>query len=143
MKSSKILGMALFLVVATLSLLAQTTNGRILGTVHDQSGAAVANATVTVTDAQRGATRKLTTDGSGNFVASALPPSVYTVRAEANGFKTVEHQNVQLEVAQNVSLDFSLVPRRSATTSGRDQRSTDGEHVQCDFGRNAQQRGDQ
>ena len=110
MKSSKILGMALFLVVATLSLFAQTTNGRILGTVHDQSGAAVANATVTVTDVQRGATRKLTTDGSGNFVASSLPPSVYTVRAEANGFKTVEHQNVQLEVAQNVSLDFSLSP---------------------------------
>jgi hypothetical protein len=110
MKSSKILGMALFLVVATLSLLAQTTNGRILGTVHDQSGAAVASATVTVTDVQRGATRKLTTDGSGNFVASALPPSIYTVRAEANGFKAVEHQNVQLEVAQNVSLDFSLSP---------------------------------
>ena len=93
-------GHALFLVVATISLSAQTTNGRVLGTVHDPSGAAVANATVTVTDTQRGVTRKLTTDGSGNFVASSLPPSVYTVRADANGFKTVEHQNVQVEVAQ-------------------------------------------
>ena len=45
------------LVVATLGLHAQTTNGRILGTVHDQTGAAIANATVIVTDTQRSVSR--------------------------------------------------------------------------------------
>src|SRR6516165_10916370 len=107
MRIRKALGIALF-VVATVELFAQTTNGRILGTVQDQTGAAVANATITVTDVQRGVTRTLTTDTSGAFVAAGLPPSVYTVRADAKGFKTVEHQNVQLEVAQDVSLNFSL-----------------------------------
>jgi hypothetical protein len=110
MKISKTLSTAIFIVVATLSLLAQTTNGRILGTVRDASGAALAGATVIVTDTQRGLTRNYTTDGSGNFVAAALLPSIYTVRAEAKGFKTVEHQNVQVEVARDVSLDFSLPP---------------------------------
>ena len=96
------------LVVATLALHAQTTNGRILGTVHDQTGAAIPNATVSVTDTQRSLSRQVVTDESGEFVVTALPPSVYTVRAEARGFETVEHQGVQLEVARDISLDFSL-----------------------------------
>ena len=107
MKIIKALGIAL-LIVAALEVHAQTTNGRILGTVHDQTGAAIPNATVIVTDTQRSLSRQVVTDTSGNFVVTALPPSVYTVRAEAAGFKTVEHQGVQLEVARDISLDFSL-----------------------------------
>jgi len=63
---------------------------------------------VVATDMQRSVSRHTVTDGSGNFVVAALPPSVYTVRAEARGFKTVERQDVQLEVARDISLDFSL-----------------------------------
>src|SRR6516164_7999002 len=107
MKIIKALGIAL-LIVATLELHAQTTNGRILGTAHDQTGAAIPNATVIVIDTQRSVSRQVVTDGSGNFVVTALPPSVYTVRARAQGFETVEHQDVQLEVARDISLDFSL-----------------------------------
>ncbi|HEX8799565.1 MAG TPA: carboxypeptidase-like regulatory domain-containing protein, partial [Terriglobales bacterium] len=90
MKIIKALGIAL-LVVAGLELHAQTINGRILGTVHDQTGAAIPNATVIVTDTQRSLSRQVVTDESGEFVVTALPPSVYTVRAEARGFETVEH----------------------------------------------------
>ena len=53
---------------------AQSTAGRILGTVTDQSGAAVGGATVVVTDVQRGASRTLTTDDSGDYVAAELQP---------------------------------------------------------------------
>src|SRR5215472_13492863 len=108
MNSSKTAGIVLFLVVVVLELHGQTTNGRILGTVHDQTGAAIPNATVIVTDTQRSVSRQVETDASGNFVVTALPPSTYTVRAEAEGFKTVEHQGVQLEVARDISLDLSL-----------------------------------
>src|SRR6516162_4390556 len=110
MSSSKTVGVFLFFVVVILTLHAQTTTGRILGTVHDQSGAAIANATITLTDTQRGITRQLATDESGNFVAAALPPSVYVVRVAARGFKVEERNNVQLEVARDISLDFSLPP---------------------------------
>jgi hypothetical protein len=107
MKIMKALGIALLIMVA-LELQAQTTNGRILGTVRDQTGAAIPKATVIVTDTQRGLSRQVVTNSSGDFVVSALPPSVYRVRAEAQGFQTVEHQAVQLEVASDISLAFSL-----------------------------------
>ena len=87
---------------------AQSTTGRIVGTVHDQSGASIQAATVTVTDMQRGMSRTVTTGDEGEYVVPSLDPGIYKVRAEAHGFKTVERPNVQIEVASDVSLDISL-----------------------------------
>jgi len=98
----------LFLVAA--SALAQSTAGRILGTVSDQSGAAVGGATVVVTDVQRGISRALTTDDSGEYVAPELLPGTYKVRVEANGFKASERPNIGVEVATDVRADFTLQP---------------------------------
>jgi hypothetical protein len=89
-------------------LFPQTTMGRILGSVSDQSGAGVAGATVVITDVQRGTTRTLGTDDSGNYVAPELQPGIYKVRAEAKGFKTVERVNIAVEVAQDLRVDISL-----------------------------------
>jgi hypothetical protein len=108
MNLCKFLGLSLFAVAVSLFSIAQTTNGRILGSVHDSSGAALPNATVTITDTQRGVTRTVTTDETGNFAAPSLMPGIYTVRAEAKGFQTMERRNVQVEVARDVSLDFAL-----------------------------------
>ncbi len=91
-----------------LSLSAQTTTGRILGTVTDQSGAAVAGATVLITDVQRGVTRTVSSNGSGEYSAPELPPGAYKVRVEAKGFKTVERPNVGVEVGQDLRVDISL-----------------------------------
>jgi hypothetical protein len=93
-----------------LSLVSQTTNGRILGSVHDSSGAAVAGATVTARDQARAITRTVVSDAAGGFVVPALPPGNYTVRAEAKGFKVVEHTGVVIEVASDASLDLTLSP---------------------------------
>src|SRR5215467_5175883 len=89
---------------------AQSTTGRILGTITDPSGAAVAGANVTITDVQRGISRSFTTDESGAYAAPNLEPGTYRVRAEGKGFKTLERPNVQLEVATDVRLDFALQP---------------------------------
>ncbi len=94
----------------SVSLFSQTTTGRILGTITDQTGASVAGANVTVTDVQRGTTRSVTTDTSGGYVVSNLIPGVYRVRAEAKGFKAVERPSVQVEVAVDLSVDLSLPP---------------------------------
>ena len=102
-----LLALTLLLSVAAL---AQSTGGRILGTVTDQSGAWVTSATVVVTDVQRGASRTLATDASGDFVAPNLQPGTYKVRVEAKGFKTVERPSIQIEVATDVRADFSLQP---------------------------------
>ncbi len=98
----------LFLFAA--SALAQTTAGRILGTVTDQSGAAVGGATVVVTDVERGISRTLATDDSGGYVAPELLPGTYKIHVEAKGFKTSERPNIGVEVATDVRVDFALQP---------------------------------
>ena len=90
--------------------LAQSTAGRILGTLTDQSGAAVAGATIVVTDTQRGTSRSVTTDDSGNYLVADLQPGTYKVHAEAKGFKSVERPSVLVEVATDVRADFALQP---------------------------------
>ncbi|MGD0761499.1 MAG: TonB-dependent receptor, partial [Candidatus Sulfotelmatobacter sp.] len=95
---------------------AQSTAGRILGTINDQSGAAVSGASVVVTDVQRGASRTLTTDDSGDYVAAELQPGTYKIRVESKGFKTAERPNVVIEVATDVRADFSLQPGQVSET---------------------------
>src|ERR1700722_6425273 len=94
----------------SLPMFCQTTTGRIIGNVHDQSGAAVAGATLTITDIQRGIVRSATTDDSGGCVVSNLEPGVYSVRAEAKGFKSVERRDILIEVATDVTVEIPLSP---------------------------------
>jgi hypothetical protein len=95
---------------------AQSTAGRILGTLTDQSGAAVSGATVVVTDVQRGTARTLTTDASGAYVAAELQPGTYKIHVEAKGFKAVERLSVPIEVATDVRADFTLQPGQVSET---------------------------
>src|SRR5450755_2002879 len=89
---------------------AQSTAGRILGNVSDQSGATVPGATVVITDTQRGTSRSLTTDDSGEYAAPELQPGTYKIHVEAKGFKSSERPNVPVEVATDVRADFALQP---------------------------------
>ena len=93
-----------------LPLFSQGNQGTIEGSVFDQSGGAIAGATVTVTDVARGVTRTLTTDTAGAYVASNVTPGTYTVRAQAAGFQSLEHSNVAVEVGQNIRVDVVLPP---------------------------------
>jgi len=104
----RVLGIVCLVLAVSVPMLSQTTTGRILGTVSDQSGATVAGAAVVITDVQRGTTRAVATDDSGNYVAPQLQPGVYKVRAEAKGFKTVDRINIVVEVAQDLRVDISL-----------------------------------
>ena len=104
--------LAAFLIVflATSLLFSQGSNGRILGSITDQTGASMVGATVTVIDIQRGTTRVLSTDAAGAYLAPNLLPGTYTVRAEFKGFKTVARENITLEVAQDIRVDLSMQP---------------------------------
>jgi hypothetical protein len=103
-----ILAVSLGLSFVSLPLFSQGVQGVIQGSVVDQSGGAVAGATVTVIDVARGQTRTLTTDSAGAYVAPGLIPGAYTVRAEAKGFSRVEHPNIDLQVGENVRVDLVL-----------------------------------
>ena len=96
------------LLALSVSAIAQSTAGRILGTLTDQSGAAVAGATVVVTDTERGTSRTAATDESGSYAVPDLPPGIYKIHVEAKGFKSVDRPKVQIEVASDVRADFAL-----------------------------------
>src|SRR5438445_1496903 len=94
----------------------QNSQGAIQGGVFDQTGGAVAGASVTVVDVARGVTRALMTDDAGQYVANSLTPGTYTVRAEAKGFRTVEHSGVLVEVGQNIRVDLVVQPGEQTQT---------------------------
>jgi hypothetical protein len=102
------LAATVMVILFSISAQGQSTAGRILGTLTDQSGAAVAAGTVIVTDVQRGTSRTITTDESGTYAAPDLQPGTYKLHVEAPGFKSVERLNIQIEVATDVRADFTL-----------------------------------
>jgi len=83
----------------------ETTTGSLQGQVVDAQNLPVPGATITVESNQ--GSKTYTTDGDGRFFAPYLPPGTYTVRAELQGFRTVEQQNIVLRLGQR--LDLSLV----------------------------------
>jgi len=85
----------------------QAVYGNIVGTVVDQSGAAVPNAKVVITDTQRSVTFNTTTNGDGNFTQRFLIAGTYKARVEAIGFKATL-QTVSVSVDQESRVDVKL-----------------------------------
>jgi len=97
-------------------VLAQTYEGRILGTITDQTGAAMPNAKVVITNVDTGVRRELVTNDAGDYVAPNLAPGVYKIAVEAPGFSRVEKSGARLEVAKDIRMDFTLHPGSVAET---------------------------
>ena len=87
---------------------AQAVYGSILGTVTDPQGAAVVGAKVTVTDKNKGTTEQTTTNDSGNYSVTHLIPDLYSVKVEAQGFKSIEQQNVTVQADAGSTVDIQM-----------------------------------
>ena len=69
---------------------AQAPTGIIAGVVSDHAGAHVAGARIHLTNRDSGLSRSVSTSSDGDYLAPALPPGTYRVRAEVNGFQLSE-----------------------------------------------------
>ena len=87
---------------------AQTSRALISGIVTDSSGAAVANAKITVTDVLRNVEYKTETNSSGVYRVVELTPSTYRVSAEAPGFRMYVIESLSLATQQNATLNITL-----------------------------------
>ena len=106
MKSSRVLlGMSLVLMFCAAAW-AQT--GSITGTVKDPSGASIAGASVVITSPDRGITRTMSTNSTGDYNQSALPQGSYDVIVSATGFKKFQAKGVALDVAEKARVDVTL-----------------------------------
>jgi len=86
----------------------QALNGQIEGTITDNSGGAVPNATVVIKNTQTGTTRTVTTDNSGVYRAPLLPLGTYQVTVEAPNYKRLVREGITLTTGQTASVNGVL-----------------------------------
>src|SRR6266436_1540837 len=108
MKRNLLISCVAFLSAVTCAS-AQTGTTSLRGVVTDKTGATVANAHVTLTNAGQALKREMTTNNAGEYEFLALPPGTYGLTVELDGFRKFEQKNLQLQVnlpaTQNVTLD--------------------------------------
>ncbi len=87
---------------------AQSTGGRIRGTVTDASGAAVVTARVELVNEATHATRDLQTGVNGEYIFVEVPVGTYDLSVTIPGFKKYERKGIALDLNEVVSVDVPL-----------------------------------
>ena len=87
---------------------AQSTGGRILGTVTDPSGGAVVGATVTLLNEATHATRDAQTGTNGEYIFLEVPVGSYEIDAASKGFKKYARKGIPLDLNQVITVDITL-----------------------------------
>lgn len=87
---------------------AQVLYGSIVGTLTDETGAVVRNATVTVTNRSTGLTRQATTDTVGYYSIPNLLEGTYDLTVGASGFRPYTQKGVDVSINAVTRIDASL-----------------------------------
>ena len=90
--------------------------GSIQGTVQDQSGAVVPNATVIAQDPATGYKVTQNTSSAGFYQLPSLPPAQYRVTVNAGGFETLVQDNVNVDALSTITLNLHLQVGQSTQT---------------------------
>lgn len=97
---------------------AQTLYGSLVGTVTDQSGAVVQNASVTATEINTNTTRAGNTNEHGYYMLSTVPAGIYSVTITKQNFGTFKVENVSVVINATARVDAALsVGTQTATVS--------------------------
>ncbi|MGH9695221.1 MAG: carboxypeptidase-like regulatory domain-containing protein, partial [Bryobacteraceae bacterium] len=96
----KLTFLLLLFAVADIQSIAQAIYGSLVGTVTDQSGAVVPNASITATETTTGVVRQDHTDGGGRYTIVNVLPGTYKIDVSAPGFKNFNQTG--LAVTPNV-----------------------------------------
>lgn len=94
--------------IFTVSLSAQNIKAALNGRVLDTHNNSIPNATLTITDTQRGQERTLVADAQGNFSLPGLEPGAYRVTVKAMGFANYESSAIALRVGDALRFDIRL-----------------------------------
>lgn len=112
-KFPKLLGFIWILSVSlilTFSVTAQVTTSNITGTVADAGGRVIPGATVTITNPQTSFSRTTTTDESGIYKITNLPPGTYELSVAAATFSKSVVKDLQLNVGGSPTVNIELKP---------------------------------
>jgi hypothetical protein len=87
---------------------AQALYGSIVGTVADESGAAVPGVTVTATNTGTGLSTDTVTDGDGHYAFRNLSPGLYEIKATVQGFRELRQTDVRISAGDPARHDLKL-----------------------------------
>ena len=94
--------------LAVLRLPAQNLAGKASGSIHDPSGAGIANTTIILSNHEANTIDMTTSDRDGNFTFKPLPAGNYELQVLKPGFKVYRMAQVALEAGRDFSQDFTL-----------------------------------
>jgi hypothetical protein len=106
-----VLGIAVILTLAAVSitpLFGQAIYGSVVGTITDQSGAALRGATVTLTNTATGERHQAQSGAGGEYQFLNLVPGAYRVEVEQSGFKKATRENIEVTVSGTIRADVSM-----------------------------------
>jgi hypothetical protein len=95
------LGVAVLLSTIAFTAFAQAPSGEISGLITDESGSVLPGVRVTLTNQATNAMRLVVSNESGVYVMPAVPPGRYTLKAELEGFRTVERADIGVQVGSS------------------------------------------
>jgi hypothetical protein len=98
--------LATLIVIQT--LWSQGASGAIAGTLTDQGGAVIPNATVVLTNEGTNFTRQAITNANGQYAAYSMPTGPYTISVEHPGFQRLRRTGVQLTAADSLTVDLQI-----------------------------------
>jgi hypothetical protein len=107
-KHSIFLSLVLMLAMVVVSAKAQSNYGAVRGIVTDVQGAALTPATVSLVSQSKGTVRTTVSNGSGEFVFSAVDPETYTLRVSMDGFKSWENKGIVVDSGNTIPMDVRL-----------------------------------
>ena len=87
---------------------AQTSFGRISGTVTDPSGAAVPGAKVTFTNTETQNSRSVVTDDNGQYIITNLAIGPYDAQVDQKGFQRQQQTGIRMVADGRLTVDFHL-----------------------------------
>ena len=108
MKKLRMVFGTLLLILGVAAAASAQDTATFTGTVRDTSGAVVAGADVTVSNASIGVTRATVSNNDGEWVTTALPNGAYDITVTAKGFKKYAANGVIIRVGQKLRVDVNL-----------------------------------
>jgi hypothetical protein len=98
----------LLAVILPATLFAQGYFGTVSGVLTDPSAAVIQGAKITLLDEEKGYQFRTTSDNEGRYLFVSIPPGLYSVTAEMQGFQKTVRTHIKLNVSENATANLTL-----------------------------------
>lgn len=132
-----IVATGLFFVCASASYAQSIISGNVTGEITDATGAAIANAAVTLTNVGTNVAQKASTNTEGSYRFPFVPPGSYKLDVSANGFQGQQRTGINVAAGEPTTVNLQMSVASTTTsvtvTEGSQAIQTDNADVSTNF----------